>query len=399
MKTAAIIAEYNPFHNGHEYHLKEAKKQTEADYVIAIMSGSFVQRGIPAITDKHTRARMALECGADVVFELPCIYAAASAELFAMGAVSILDRLNTIDYLVFGSESENLPLIKEIAGLLSAEPAVYQAGLKMHLAKGDSFPAARQKALMDYFPARPHNELSKVLSSSNSILAIEYQKALFKINSPIRPVAIKRTGASYNDPCLPEGSLFPSATALRKAYNKTGSLSQFTRYTPKQVSGLLMDLEGKQFPIYLDDFSEYLYYRLLTSDWQALCQYSDVSQDLARRIRNELPQYRNISSFAKRLKTRQYTLTRIQRALLHIMLGIKKEDSLPVYGRLLGFRKKSAFLIDQKKASMPIVTKAADHKSLIEQDVFTTQLYNRVIFQKFHYSMKNDYTHPLVIIP
>lgn len=399
MRTAGIIVEYNPFHNGHKYHLDQVKKLTGADYIVAIMSGSFVQRGIPAITDKYTRTQMALECGADAVLELPLVYAAASAEIFAKGAVSILNGLNCIDFLVFGSESDNLELMKNIAKALLSENGNFQSVLKELVAQGSSYPAARQEALKTCFPPSVHDEISQILRCSNNILAIEYLKALLDLKSSICPVTVTRRGSSYNEEALPLGNYYPSATALREVYHQEGSLSNFGNYVPKQVNDILSKRENIAFPVYIDDFSEYLYYRLLYGTWEDLLPYADVSNELARRICSLREQFTSISDFTQKLKTKQYTYTRIQRALLHIMLGIQKEESPALYGRILGFKKEAAFILDRKKASIPLITKPADFKDLIERDVAAANLYNRVILKKFNYTMKNDYIHPLVILP
>lgn len=190
MKVVGLIAEYNPFHNGHSYHIEMAKKLTGADYVVVVMSGDFVQRGTPAMIQKHARAKMALLGGADLVLELPVSYATATAEVFAYGGVKILDSFGVVDHICFGSECGNADLLMEIARILADEPEWYSATLKEHLKNGMSYPAARAAALPDY---------QEILSEPNNILGIEYCKALLKLNSNITPVTITRQGAGYHD--------------------------------------------------------------------------------------------------------------------------------------------------------------------------------------------------------
>jgi len=397
LKTVGVIVEYNPFHNGHKYHLEQAKKLSGADYVVAIMSGNFVQRGTPAITDKYTRTSMALLNGADVVYELPTFYATASAEAFAYGAISILNGLGNIDYLCFGAEDTDLCLMKEIASILIKEPVLYTSRLKQELTLGKTFPVARRIALLPYLSGTDSNYLERFLESSNNILGIEYLKALKRLNSTIEPILVKRKGSSYIEENLPDSSSLPSATALRKSYADINSLKAYTSYVPDSVLSLLNQVEHKTFPIILDDFSEYLYYKLLFIKQEELVNYVDVSSDLAKRILNLRNEFTTISEFASRLKTRQFTLTRIQRVLLHILLEIKKDQTPSIYAHLLGFKKDSSVVINKKAAVIPIITKVADSDLLLSHDMDCTNLYNRVVLKKYNVCIANDYIHPLII--
>lgn len=235
MKTIGIITEYNPFHNGHKYQIQELKKRTNADYVVIAMSGNFVQRGVPALCDKYSRARMALSCGADLVIELPVLWATASAELFAKGGVSLFSRMGVIDYLGFGAETDNLDLLKQIALVLSEEPTSYKDALSFYLKKGNNFPTARKLALCELFASDIHLSLKdELLNSPNNILAIEYLKAIYNQNKrmdivfsssnddnlrsmcnskQLTPILIQRKGAGYHEKNV--NTLHPSATAIR----------------------------------------------------------------------------------------------------------------------------------------------------------------------------------------
>ena len=219
MKTAGIIAEYNPFHKGHEYQIRYAKEKLKADYVIVAMSGDYVQRGTPALISKHARAEMALRCGADLVLEMPVSVSTASAEAFAMGGVSLLDSLGVVDMLCFGSESGEISALKELAEILVEEPEEYKKLLKSFLSEGLTFPAARSQALTEYFKNPRNfsgddfdgvltpllNEVTQILSTPNNILGIEYCKALLRLNSRIRPVTLRREGMGYHETTVPEG--------------------------------------------------------------------------------------------------------------------------------------------------------------------------------------------------
>ena len=193
MRVNGIISEYNPFHNGHKYLLTESKKATSADYTVIVMSGNFVQRGAPALINKYKRAEMALQNGADLVLELPKYYATASAEYFAMGGISLLDKLGVVTNLSFGSECGDLAVLEKIARILVEEPNDYTILLRENLKKGQSYPTARTNALLEY--NADFGEYKDVLSSPNNILGIEYLKALLKRKSSIQPYTLLRTGA------------------------------------------------------------------------------------------------------------------------------------------------------------------------------------------------------------
>ena len=189
-KVLGIVGEYNPFHNGHLYHLEQSKKMTSSTYTVAIMSGNFTQRGSTSLIDKWSKAEVALQCGIDLVIELPVLYAISSAENFADGAIKILDSLKVVDYISFGAETSDIDVLQKFADVLYHEPREYKNILSHELGKGLSFPKARENALMMYL-----NDIRKyvnVLSSPNNILGIEYLKALKKYKSNIMPISIAR---------------------------------------------------------------------------------------------------------------------------------------------------------------------------------------------------------------
>ena len=443
MKVVGLITEYNPFHNGHKYHIQKAKEITNADFVVVVMSGNFVQRGTPAIVDKYTRTKMALMMGADIVFELPISFACASAEFFAYGTIAILERLGFVDYLCFGSEAGSLELLEPVANILQTEPIEYKNLLNQYLKKGHSFPTARANALKDYislFDANqlynytktqiveysetikklkniPTKELEQFLSSSNNILGIEYLKALKQQNSKIIPFTIKREGSAYTDTNLANNHTYSSATAIRNLLEKENTFSFLENTMPKEVISLIEPLYKKTFPICENDFSNLLYYKLRTFAFncktqaindtaEALTFYGDVSLELAFRIQNQLEHFTTFKEFAMKLKTKQYTLTRINRCLLHILLELfdtKKELS---FIRLLGFRKESSHLLKQiPEGDVPVLTKMAHGNKLLsgsakedfEKEIFCSDLYNQIVYTKYGTVIPSDYKHKIII--
>ncbi len=401
MKITGLITEYNPFHNGHLYHIEKSKEITGADAVIVVMSGNFVQRGTPAVMPKHLRANSALCCGAALVLELPVCYATGSAEFFAYGAVSLLDKLGCVDSICFGSECGDLALLEKLAEIISTEPEEYKQFLSKYLKEGNSFPLARQKALRNYC----RNEaVDAVLSEPNNILGMEYLKALQRLGSSIKPFTISRISSHYHDESLQDS--FSSASAIRKRIADTGLDSLLGQIPPAALS-LLYRYHQKSFPIDSNDFSLLLRYKLLTEDRLSLLTYADVSEELANRICNRLNDYKTFEQFCALLKTKEVTYSRISRALIHILLDIKKNDYREIeYARLLGFCKKEVFILSliKEHAKIPLLSKlsgsltlsaAASH--MLEQDIFAANLYEAVASDKFKTSFVHEYTQKIVI--
>lgn len=411
MKVNGIIAEYNPFHNGHKYHLEESKRLTGADYSVVVISGNFIQRGDPALVDKHTRAEMALKNGADLVLELPTVYSASSAEYFATGAVSLLDKLGTVTHLCFGSECGDTTLLHQIASILREEPEKYTTELKAKLRQGSSYPAARNAALIHYCPALTAN--SKIFSSPNNILAIEYIKAIMNLHSGMEPVTMRRLGAGYHDHS--PRSKYCSALSIRQALADGRGLSSVAHYMPDSANELLTDRLVQGRGICSNDFSSVLYYKLLSEKESGFDKYLDVSADLSNRIRKHLSEYRNFDDFCDLLKTKEMTYTRISRCLLHILLNLTKEDMAVCselehtpYARVLGFRRDAEPLLGaiREHASIPLITKLADAEKILstdtypmlKQDIQISQLYYGVAAGLAGKQPVNEYSIPLVIV-
>lgn len=435
MKVTGIIAEYNPFHKGHKYQIDYCKKKLNSDYVIVAMSGDYVQRGTPALLPKHVRAEMALRCGADLVLEMPVSVSTASAEAFAMGGVSMLDGLHIVDSLCFGSEYGEVSALMELAEILVEEPEEYRQLLKEFLSNGLSFPSARCQALTEYF-RNPHNftgddfdgvltpllnQIVQILNSPNNILGIEYCKALLRLKSNIKPVTLKRQGMGYHETLAEtdgsdrfsctDGNTFASASAIRELLKATltpETISRIASQVPDEISLLLASsLQRNEFPTE-DALDPLLSYCILKENADSFCSYLDVSRDLAERIMNRSNELNGFLQAASFLKTKELTQSRIQRALLHIILGIREVPATVPYARVLGFRRESSTLLKEIKdsSSIPLITKLADANSLLDESgrsflyetVFSSNLYEKLLCQKSSRNFVHEYQKQIVIL-
>lgn len=401
-KVLGIIAEYNPFHNGHLYHLEASKKLTDADYTVAIISGNFTQRGSTSIVDKWSKTKMALENGIDLVIELPVLYSISSAENFADGAIKILNSLGIVNYLSFGSETSDISVLSNIANILCSEPEEYKNLLSIELSKGLSFPKARENALLDYIKNSddivPENRIidfemySKVLSSPNNILGIEYLKALKKYKSSIKPVCISRFKAEYNSSNFSEN--IASATAIRELI-KNKNFDAIKTVIPLEAYLILMNCinSGCIVPD-LNYFEKEIIYTLRKMSIEEIANIPDVSEGLEFSIKKAANSCNNINEFLDIVKSKRYTITRLQRILLYALLGISKEDmqlSKKVekpYIRVLGFNDNGKKLVSEiatKNPELKLITsvkKFVDSNSnkdlqiIFDKDVLATDVYS-----------------------
>lgn len=396
MKTVGIIAEYNPFHNGHAYHIRKAKELTHADYCVVVMSGDFVQRGAPAIMDKYLRAESALLNGADLVLELPVCYSISSAEHFARSSVALLDKLGVVDTLCFGSECGDIRVLTEFAKALADESPVFKETLDREIRAGHTYPQARNTALEASAPhLTPH---INVLTTPNNILGIEYCKALLFWKSAMEPYSVKRTGASYHDNSLNTG--FCSAIAIRESIRHAGASEELARQIPASSLALIKDAYLKTYPVFTDDLSLLTQYSLLTNENAGFTDYPDIDRELSDRIVKFLPQYRDFRSFCDLLKSKNRTYVRISRSLLHILLGIHREtlqrygqEGWIFYARMLGFRESATPLLSaiKQNAQIPLLSKLADAEkqlapigsSMLEKDIYASHIYQSIVRNKF----------------
>lgn len=398
MSNVGIIAEYNPFHNGHAYHLKAAKELSGAKHAIAVMSGDFVQRGEPAMFDKHLRAKWALEQGADMVLLLPAVFSLASAQAFASGGVGILHGTGIVDHISFGSECGDVSALQRAAEMADDESAELKELIKNHLDSGLSYPDARARAWQQYIGE------SALLSSPNDILGIEYIRALNALNSPMVPIPVTRTGPGHDSPKLTAG--FASASAIRGSI-----LSQ------ADTAGLVPDSIQKDItaavscglaPRTIENLSRETVYALRRMTKEQLAALPDVGEGLENLLYSACRQHGNIDDVLAQVKSRRYTMARLKRICMCALLGIDgspmdKLDGL--YIRVLGVRRDAMHLLSQlsEKASLPVVARYADaeeltssRRSLMDTDMLAADI--AAMSTAAPSPARFDFSQPLLIV-
>lgn len=408
MEIAGIVAEYNPFHNGHLYQINQTKFETHADAIIAVISGNFSQRGEATITDKFTRTKMALLNGVDLVLELPVPVATASAERFAEGAISIFEQSQIVSLLSFGSECGNIPLLKKIATTLIDEQNTLDQSIKNHLKNGLSYPRAREKALIDFLGTQQNETeslLMDTLKSPNNILGIEYMKALAKFQSSIMPFTIKRKDAAYHDTSI-NGSI-ASATAIRNELHN-GSMQHISSM-PDTASKLLKST----FLPSMEKLSAFLHFKLMFSKAEELYTTWDIPADLIHTFMKHVQDNPSYTELVNRCTSKTYTKATVQRSLLRILLDIKNEDLMgslsPLtvpYIRVLGCRKSSTHLLKvlSSRAKVPVITNLNKQynslndlqKKWIDYELTATKLYAYAASNP-HFAT-SDFTQPFIIL-
>lgn len=408
MKTIGIIAEYNPFHKGHLYMIEEAKRRFNADRVIAVMSGSFMQRGEPAFFDKWTRTKAALTNGVDMVLELPVLFAAANAETFAAAGVRTLQETGIVDMLCFGTESGDLQILREAANLMTDETEEFRHLLKSYLDEGLSYPSARAKAMETI-----SNINGEILSQPNHILAIEYLKALERYHCSMTPVTIKREGSQYHDTSLENG--MASASAVRK-----GFLEKRAEMAYQQVPENCYPLYSEAFangtaPVTLDCLADALNYKLRIMSAPDISAIYEVTEGLENRILRSIDTCYSFPDIIEFIKSKRYTRAKIQRILLHILLDIKTTEvsyfmsrqHMP-YVRVLGFRKDCAEVLGDLtlNAKCSVLTNLKKSPELLDSDGLhllalektATDLYTMCAPGITHRAPNQDFTVPMVIL-
>lgn len=389
-RVIGVVAEYNPFHNGHYYHLQATKEITGAEYCVAVISGNFTQRGDTSIVNKWAKAYMAICGGADLVIELPTVYSISSAENFASGAVKILDNLKVVDAISFGAEANDLATLNNIANVLYEEPKAYTNILSHELKKGISYPAARENALMMYL--NDIKRYANTLSSPNNILAIEYLKALKIQKSKLEPIMIKRKKVYYNDNKIVDD--FASATAIRKLL-QDGEYANLRKVIPRS-SYTIIGQESRKggMVLSLSKYEKEIIYTLRKMTVEEIAELPDVSEGLQFAIKNAANEANNLKDLISNIKSKRYTQTRIQRILLYALLEIDKklmENSRKVvpYVRVLGFTQKGKSLlseISRRNPKLNIITSLKKYMDqnqnknkvlaeMLEKDIFATDVY------------------------
>lgn len=416
MNITGIIAEYNPMHAGHAYQIEAAREINQSEGVILIMSGNFVQRGEPAIISKRHRAEAALRSGADLVIELPTLFATSSAESFADMSVRLLAATGVVTHLNFGSESGEITPLKAIADLLSHEPIGYKILLHEALAQGISFPKARVQALRQY--AKNHHLLDSssldLLATPNNILGIEYIKAMNRHACTFKATTVKRIGAGYHDE--DPSQKLPSATAIRKHYRTHQDLTTFINKMPPASYDIIekLSVDGLG-PLFMEDAYPLLKYNLLLTPASNLEQVLDMTEGLENRIKKFVKTSETYEDLITSIQTKRYPRTKISRALLHSFLGITKEDHIQLsqdfepYLRILGFNAKGQQILrDMKKKNenLPFIVNVKDsysRLSLLQQrcfdiDLRATDLYNHLLYTKYGKTLSCDYITPVLRI-
>lgn len=401
MNLLGLVVEYNPFHNGHKYHLEKSKEITNATHTVAIMSGSFLQRGEPALFDKYTRAEIAVKNGVDLVIELPTLYACQSAEIFSHGAVATLNSLNCVNSLCFGSEEGNIDILQTISEILVKEPSDFKTTLKNFLDEGIVFPVARSKALYEYIKNNhllelSEDELQQVLNSSNNILGIEYIKSLIKLNSSIKPYTITRIASKYNSTDIE--SNICSATAIRNSLKDNTDLKLIENVVPLHTFNEINHKINTNFnPVF-----DYMFYDLLSStiirDVDNLTKYFEVNEGIENKIYSNVFTSKNLEELINSTKSKRYTMTKIKRTLNNILLGINRDDVIKVkdldrvpYIRILAFNNKGREIIKKIKTSsdIEIITKFSKishvddpiFDTLIKYDLKSSNMYNLIYYK------------------
>ena len=357
MKAVGIIAEYNPFHIGHEYHINKIKELYKDYVIVLVMSGNFTQRGDVSIIDKWKKKEIALKAGADLIVELPFPFATQSADYFSYGAVTLLENLH-VERLVFGSESNNIADLETIVDAqLNNED--FNKLVKIYSKFGENYPTALSLALKDI--------TGTTIKTPNDLLGISYIKAIRQNNYKIIPETIKRTSSYHNE----ELEHHSSATAIRKALKENKDI---TNYVPKITLPYLKDLH------YIEDYFNLLKYKIITTE--DLSIYQTVDEGIEKAIKKEITNAKTYEELVTKLKSKRYTYNKITRMLLHILCDFTKQEAKTLnkinYIRILGFSSKGQKYLNKikKDTTIPIISKINRNKDpMLELEIKTTSIY------------------------
>ena len=409
MAVLGIVAEYNPFHNGHLHLIKEAKQIDSFNAVLCVMSGNFLQRGEPAICNKWARAEMALKSGADLVIELPFCFSVRSAYYFAQGALKLLQQTAVVTHLAFGAEYSNMQVLSSIADLLANEPIAYSRLVKENLATGKSFPLARSLALQQYMGKRSA-ELQKILPGSNNILAIEYLRVIKEEGLPFTPVLIQRKGSSYHDTEL---SPYASATAIRQSLLASHGLNELSESLPQDSLSILQrEISAGRCPVSLGTLERTVLFKLRTMSLQDLSDIYEISEGLESRFKEAANYSGTIEQLLKTVKSKRYSFTRIKRTLMYILFALTTEQVKrfdqhgPLYFHILGFSSKGQKILQEMKinSQIPILSRGKDMKKarddhpgtvlekMIDLDVLATDIYTLLYPNPLERQAGKDFT-------
>ncbi len=425
MSVVGVITEYNPFHLGHRYHLEKAKKLTGSDCAIVIMSGNYVQRGEPSFVDKYTKTKIALNNGADMVFELPFCFSCSSAEYFATAAITLLDRTGIIDYICFGTECSDLKALQSIAEILISEPPEYKALLKLGLKKGASYPAAREEAIKSYISKKntkeipsekPSPDIHAILSMPNNILAIEYLKALKKLNSNIKPIIIQRTMAGYQQNDAENCCYCAAAIRSLDDDNAVNSNDITLKSALCTVDSQYMDSFHISYPVTVSDFDLMLGKALYEHcSNNTLKKIFGINDSLGDKIKNNIYSYISYMDFTAKMASKNLNRTAVSRALLHALLNIYKEDidlymsrKICSFIRVLGVSPAASHLFNKIKkcSNLRIIGQLSEtaklsglsdtDRSLLEKWIYSDHIYRMAAMNKYKNPLPTEYNVPLI---
>lgn len=369
MKAVGIVVEYNPFHNGHLYHARQAREQTNSDIVIAVMSGSFLQRGEPAIVSKWQRTKMALAGGVDVVVELPYLYSTQKAELFAKGAVSILTEMG-VDSINFGSESGEIDAFFELVDIMEQQHSVFDKLVFDHMKKGLSYPRATSEA----FQLLHLDSSVLALDEPNNILGFHYVKAIYEGGRQIKATTTPRLQAHYHDNDLPATSI-ASATSIRQALKKKSGLEEIEHVMPASTYQLLHEYLRSYALLHTwEHYYPFLHYKVMSASYAQLRTIYECEEGLEFRVKDMMKTASSFQEWMEKMKTKRYTWTRLQRLATHILTNTTKEEmveglslsSLP-HIRLLGMSEHGQAFLNQtkKQRQVPLLTRPAKAQGIM----------------------------------
>ncbi|MEC2053683.1 nucleotidyltransferase [Peribacillus psychrosaccharolyticus] len=401
MKAVGLVVEYNPFHNGHAYHVEQSRLASGADVVIAVMSGPFLQRGEPALVSKWARTEMALAAGVDLVIELPAPFASQNAEIFARGSISILEALGCSSFC-FGSEDGSIDPFMEAYYFMTKQQSSYDAALRTHLSSGNSYPKAASLAYQEL-----SNGLKLVdLSKPNNILGFEYIKTALHHSFDIIPATIKRIQADYHETQLGAQPI-ASATGIRKALAEKGStISTIKQYVPETTAESLNRYIRTYGSLHTwEDYWPLLKYRLLSASSAELAEIAEMEEGIEYRLKSMVLHSTSFQDFMVKIKTKRYTWTRLQRVCVHILTGTYKETTKklqesPSYLRILGMNDNGRDYLHQikKHISLPLVSRLASFKEdSIHADIQASTIYTLGLKEPFQsLLLKREYESPVI---
>jgi len=400
LKVLGIITEYNPFHNGHIYHIEKSKQITQADFVIAVMSGSFTEQGNISIYDKFKRATIAVENGVDLILELPTIYANSSSEYFANASISLLNSINIVDCICFGSEAGNIDLLSNISNkIINNEDRIWK-DISSNLKQGISFAKAREQSITKYLNTEEIIEFSK----PNNILAIEYLNSLSKLNGKIKPYTINRNSSNFNDINISKDKIYTSATSIRNHIYEKKEISDLKSLIPQNMLNIVCNIE----PTFNDKLLNILKYKIITSSKKDLSNIYEVTEGLENRIISAISNSNTYDELIENIKSKRYQMSKIKRILNNIILNITKDDferiykSNEQYAHILKISKRGKALLSQiaKNSNIPLITSVNDNvlnslsdiqRSMINIDILATNIHSILNNE----NINKDYTNRL----